>query len=107
MTQSPILPVGLSGFAQIFPALGSGRRAKAVINIGKPIGPFSVSGKGSQRREQLDAIGHQIMQAIAELVPPEFRGHYSEDPAVREAAKGTEIYPWQNKVEGEVFGKIR
>ena len=39
---------------------------------------------------------------IAELIPPERRGHYSDDPAIREAAKGTEIYPWADVVEGQV-----
>jgi 1-acyl-sn-glycerol-3-phosphate acyltransferase len=105
LTRAPILPVGLVGFTEIFPALRTGRRAKVTINIGKPFGPFSINGNGRQRREQLDAIGHKIMQAIAELIPPEFRGHYSDDPAVREAARGTEIYPWTNKVEGEVVGE--
>ena len=76
------------------------------INIGKPFGPFGITGNGRQRRDQLDAIGHKIMEAIAELIPPEYRGHYSDNPAIREAAKGTEIYPWANKVEGEVIGEI-
>lgn len=107
LTQAPILPVGLVGFTEIFPALRNGRRAKVIINIGKPFGPSPITGNGRQRRAQLDAIGHQIMQAIAELIPPEYRGHYSDDPEIREAARGTEIYPWNNKVEGEVMGEIR
>ncbi|MEW6187746.1 MAG: lysophospholipid acyltransferase family protein [Thermodesulfobacteriota bacterium] len=106
-TQVPLLPVALSGFTQVFPTLKTGHRAKVMITIGKPFGPFSVSGKGRERRVQLEAIGHRIMEAISELLPPEFRGHYSDDPLIREAAKGTEIYPWANKVEGEVRGEIR
>ena len=43
---------------------------------------------------------------IAPLIPPEKRGHYSKEPALREAAKGTEHWPWENKVEGEVEGEI-
>ena len=34
-----------------------------------------------------------ILCHIAELIPPEKRGHYSDNPAIREAAKGTERYP--------------
>ena len=30
------------------------------------------------------------------------RGPYSNDPAILEAAKGTWIYPWADKIEGEV-----
>jgi 1-acyl-sn-glycerol-3-phosphate acyltransferase len=97
-----ILPVGLYGFTGVFPSLGHFRRAKAIIRIGKPFGPFTASGSGRDRREQLDEIGAIIMRAIAELLPAGMRGHYSDDPAIREAARGTEIYPWANKVEGEV-----
>jgi hypothetical protein len=46
------------------------------------------------------------MRHIAELIPPEKRGHYSDDPAIREAARGTELYPWADKVEGQVVGEI-
>jgi len=106
LTQTPILPVGLSGFTEVFSTLRSGRRAKVTIKIGQPIGPFTVTGNSRQRREQRKAIGHQIMQAISELIPPEFRGYYSDDPAVREAARGTEVYPWTNRVEGQVLGEI-
>jgi len=39
------------------------------------------------------------MGNIAELIPPERRGYYSSDPLIREAARGTEIYPWENHPE--------
>ena len=84
-----------------------GRRAKIQVNIGKPFGPFKAEGRGQQLRDQLDEIGHEIMRHIAELLPQEQRGHYSSDPAIREAARGTEIYPWADKVEGQVRGVVR
>jgi 1-acyl-sn-glycerol-3-phosphate acyltransferase len=105
-TDAKILPVGLFGFTEVFPSLGHFKRAKATIHIGKPIGPFTANGAGRKRREQLDEIGHKIMRSIAELLPPGLRGAYSDDPAIREAARGTEIYPWANKVEGEVRGEV-
>jgi 1-acyl-sn-glycerol-3-phosphate acyltransferase len=105
-TEARILPVGLYGFTEVFPSLGRLRRAKVTIQIGKPFGPFTANGSGRERREQLDEIGHRIMGAIAELLPPGLRGAYSDDPAIRKAARGTEIYPWANKVEGEVKGKV-
>lgn len=105
-TGAPIIPVGLDGCTEVFPSLFRGRRAKLTVNIGKPFGPFTAEGSGRERRAQLDEIGHEIMRHIAPLIPPEKRGHYSDDPAIREAAKGTEIYPWADKVEGEVVGEI-
>jgi len=106
-TGASLLPVGLIGINDIFPSLKRGRRARIQINIGKPFGPFKAEGQGQKHREQLDEIGHEIMRHIAELIPQEKRGHYSDDPAIREAAKGTEIYPWADKIEGQVTGIVR
>ena len=100
-TGVPILPIGLHGMTDVFP-IRIGHRAKITVNVGKPFGPFQVSGRGRERREQLDEIGHEIMRRIAELIPEEMRGFYSDNPEVRKAAKGSEIYPWADKVEGEV-----
>ena len=73
-----------------------------MIHNGKPFGPFQVTGRGRERRDQLDEIGHTIMREIAELLPEELRGSYSDDPALREAAKAFEAYPWDENPEGEV-----
>jgi len=105
-TGVPLIPVGLFGFTQVFP-FKPGCRAKVHIRIGKPFGPYEITGRGRERRERLDQIGHEIMQQIANLLPQELRGHYSDDPEIRAAAKGTEIYPWADKVEGEVEGTVR
>jgi len=98
-TRARILPIGFDGLLDVFPKFRRGERARVTLRIGKPFGPFFVSARGTADRRQLDEIGHEIMRRIAELIPPERRGHYSEDPAVREAARGTEIYPWANFIE--------
>lgn len=105
-TGALLLPVGLDGLTEVFPSLWQGRRARVTVNIGKPFGPFNALGAGRQRRAQLDEIGHEIMRRIAELIPPDKRGHYSDDPVIRAAAQGTEIYPWADKIEGQVMGEI-
>lgn len=104
-TGAKILPLALTGFNDIFP-LKIGKRPPVQVRIGPPIGPFSVNGKGRERREKLDQIGEEIMLSIADLLPDRFRGYLADDPAVRRAAEGTEIYPWEDKVEGEVEGEI-
>jgi 1-acyl-sn-glycerol-3-phosphate acyltransferase len=106
LTGAPLIPVGIYGLNDVFPSLAKGRRARVTVRIGEPFGPFQVNGHGRERREQLDEIGHEIMRHIAALLPPEKRGHYSEDAAIREAARGTELYPWADKVEGEYRGQI-
>jgi 1-acyl-sn-glycerol-3-phosphate acyltransferase len=104
--EAPIVPMGFDGLVDVFPQLGKGHRAEVTVRIGQAFGPFRVTGRGRDRRRQLDAIGDEMMQRIAALIPPERRGHYSEDPAIREAARGTEIYPWAEAVEGEL-GDVR
>jgi len=99
-TGARILPLGFDGLLDVFPRLRKGRRARVTVRIGKPFGPFRATGRGRARRQQLDTIGHEIMQHIAELISPERRGHYSDDPAIRAAAQGTEIYPWSDAPEG-------
>jgi len=98
-TGARILPMGFANLNEIFPSLRKGGRARISIRIGKPFGPFQAEGRGRERRPKLDAIGHEIMERIAQLIPPEKRGHYSEDPAIRAAARGTEIYPWDENPE--------
>ena len=99
-TGARILPMGFAGLLDVFPRLRQGRRARVTLRIGEPFGPFRATGRGRARRQQLEAIGHEIMRHIAELIPAERRGHYSDDPAIRAAAQGTEIYPWDDAPEG-------
>jgi 1-acyl-sn-glycerol-3-phosphate acyltransferase len=105
MTGAKVLPLGIYGLNDIFP-IQFGKKPKAVVRIGKPVGPFIATGKGRKRREQLDQIGLELMKSIATLLPDHFRGFLADDPAIREAAKGTEIYPWDDLVEGEVEGEV-
>ena len=104
-TGARVLPLGIQGLNDIFP-IKLGQRPKAVVKIGKPVGPFTVSGRGRERRDQLDQIGLELMKSIAALIPDQYRGFLADDPAIRAAAKGTELYPWENLVEGEVEGEI-
>jgi len=72
-TGAPVLPMGFANLNRVFPSLRSGRRAHITIKIGKPFGPFGAVGRGRERRPRLDAIGHEIMERIAQLIPPENR----------------------------------
>jgi 1-acyl-sn-glycerol-3-phosphate acyltransferase len=93
-SNAAILPMGMIGMEYLFPTLRKGKRPTVKVHVGEVFGPFSTTGRGKERREQLDEIGHTLMKKIADIIPPEKRGYYSDDPAIREAAKGTEIYPW-------------
>lgn len=99
-TGAPILPIGLDGLVDVFPRLRKGRRSRVTVRIGKPFGPFTYSIKGREGRQKLEAIGNEIMRRIAELIPPKRHGFFSDDPEIRAAAEGTEIYPWAGAPEG-------
>lgn len=92
-TGAPLLPIGLDGLVDLFPRLRRGRHARITVRIGKPFGPFSATGQGRERRQQLEEIGHEIMRQIAKLIPPERRGVYSDDPGIRAAAQKAAVYP--------------
>ena len=104
-TGAKVLPLGIYGLNDIFP-IKLGKRPKAVVNIGQPVGPFKVTGKGRERRKQLDEIGLELMKSIAALIPDHYRGFLADDPETRKKALGTEIYPWEDSVEGEVEGEV-
>jgi 1-acyl-sn-glycerol-3-phosphate acyltransferase len=95
-TGAPIIPVGFDGLEGFLPRLKQGKRSTITVRIGKSIGPFKLDVRGRENRAKLDDLGHEIMSSISELIPHEKRGFYSADPLIREAARGTEIYPWDD-----------
>lgn len=93
-TGVPILPMGFDGLLDVFPSLGRGRRARVTARIGKVFGPFEAPPEGPEHRQRLEEIGDEIMRHVAELIPPERRGVYSEDADIRAAAERLGPYPW-------------
>ncbi len=98
-TNARILPVGLDGLVGYFQKVKNGEKPRVNVRFGKPFGPFTFSNEKRPSRAELDEVGHTIMRNISVLLPPERRGFYSDDPAIRAAAKGTEIYPWATQSE--------
>jgi 1-acyl-sn-glycerol-3-phosphate acyltransferase len=98
-THAQILPVGIDGLVGFLQRVRRGERVNVHVKFGKPFGPFTKINGDRPSREELDEIGHTIMRNISPLISPEHRGFYSDNPAIREAALGTEIYPWANQSE--------
>jgi 1-acyl-sn-glycerol-3-phosphate acyltransferase len=81
-----VLPVGIAGTERLFPigeeALNPGR---IVVRVGRPV-PASALGRRGQRdrRLRMDCVG----LAIAQLLPPEYRGVYGDDvPSLDDARR--------------------
>ena len=98
-TGAPILPIGSDGLHDLFPALRQGRRGRITVRVGEPFGPYHVPERGAARRERLEQIGEDIMRHIAALLPAERHGWFSDDAALREAARPAAVYPWDDEVE--------
>jgi len=98
-TGAELLPVGIDGTVGFFSKVRRGEQVHVHLKFGRPFGPFSRSASGRPSRDELNEAGHTIMKNISLLIPPDRRGFYSDDPGIREAARGTEIYPWSDRSE--------
>ena len=89
-----IVPVGLTGFENLFRQW----RPKLVIAIGEPLEmdlpENSQSLSHGERRESYEAIGEQVMRAIAAQLPEHYHGVYSQDVESRKAAQEVSAYPF-------------
>ncbi len=76
-TRVPVVPVGIVGTTDdFFKRALHLQRPRLEMRIGKPVSLPAVEGNGAERRAALQANADQIMQAIADLVPPEYHGIY-------------------------------
>jgi len=71
---APILPVGITGTEKIRGIAWLLRRPRITVNIGCPFHLPQTNGKLT--REELAEFTRSIMEHIAELLPPEYRGDY-------------------------------
>jgi 1-acyl-sn-glycerol-3-phosphate acyltransferase len=72
-----VLPAGLTGPETLFPVgVNSVKRARVTLQLGAPFAADALRAAArGNRRVMMDAIG----LAIAELLPPEYRGVYAND----------------------------
>lgn len=72
----PLLPVAAFGQEQVFSSLRRFRRARLRIIFGPPFAPPPVEGKASAA--DVHAFAEEIMYRLAAMLPPEYRGVYSD-----------------------------
>jgi 1-acyl-sn-glycerol-3-phosphate acyltransferase len=71
----PILPVGLTGTEKAIGEWRRFRRPRITVNIG-PVFRLPEGGQYASRKEERQADADFIMERLAELLPPEYRGVY-------------------------------
>jgi 1-acyl-sn-glycerol-3-phosphate acyltransferase len=78
----PIVPVGVVGTTRDYIKRAiRGERPPIEMRIGKPLQLPPVSGHGAERRAALQENTDLLMSHLAALLPPEYRGVYSESSA--------------------------
>ena len=73
----PILPVGLTGTEKAIGEWRSFRRPHIRANIGR-VFRLPEGGQHASRKEERQADADFIMERLAELLPPEYRGVYAD-----------------------------
>jgi 1-acyl-sn-glycerol-3-phosphate acyltransferase len=73
----PILPVGLTGTEKAIGEWRRFRRPRITVNIG-PVFRLPEGGQYASRKEERQADADFIMERLAELLPPEYRGVYAD-----------------------------
>lgn len=86
----PVLPVGLTGTRECFPkGAWLPRRSRVTITFGKP---FTLANKRADgTKVSHDDASAAIMVAIAELLPPEQRGEFTDLAAIKARLGGVAV----------------
>jgi 1-acyl-sn-glycerol-3-phosphate acyltransferase len=74
---APVLPVGIAGTEKFKSVGGALRRPQVTVNIGCPFYLPPINSRPT--KVELAKLTDSIMRRIAELLPPEYRGHYAEE----------------------------
>lgn len=75
----PVVPIGIVGTTDDFLQNGlKGKRPTLEIRIGKPFRLPPIEGRGEARRAARQRNADLVMQHIAGLLPPEYRGVYAD-----------------------------
>jgi 1-acyl-sn-glycerol-3-phosphate acyltransferase len=86
----PVLPVGLTGTRECFPKGAHWpRRTRVTITFGKPF--YVLQKRADGTRVSHEEASEAIMVAIAELLPPEQRGLFSDLDAYRNKLVGVTV----------------
>lgn len=84
-----ILPVAVLGTEQTKGQLKLSNRVPITIRYGKPFGPLEIDPKlkGQEKRDKMEALGHEMMLNLARLFPTEKQGAFREEIAEERKVK--------------------
>ena len=91
--KTPIVPMSIYGAKTAWEDLLRGVRPTVKINIGKPFGPFDISGSREEKTKQIEEVGHELICRIAALLPENRHGVCSGDPSIKKFQKENSFLP--------------
>ena len=91
--KAPIVPMAIYGAERAWEGALKGVRSRVCINIGKPFGPYSISGDKKEKEDKLIKAGHEMMCRIASLLPENRRGHFKDEKAIHSFQEINNIIP--------------
>ena len=89
----PIVPMSIYGAETAWNDLFRGVRSRVKINIGKPFGPFDISGNRMEKSNQLENIGEELMSRIGALLPDDMHGVCDGDKRIPKFQKENGFVP--------------
>ena len=91
--KAPIVPIGIYGAERAWEGVLKGVRSRVNINIGKPFGPYTISGTKDDKDKKLNAIGDEMMCRIASLLPNNRQGPFSGHHKIKTYQRENGIVP--------------
>ena len=91
LTESRMLPIGISGLENVWKQLFRGIKPNVTINIGRSFGPFVLPKNRKKREGCLLETGNEAMCRIAALLPKEQRGVFKSNPKVTQFYDGVDF----------------
>jgi len=82
--RAPIVPMAIYGAETAWDDLFRGVRPRVNINIGKPFGPFEISGNRENKTNQITKIGEELICRIGALLPDKNHGVCAGDKRIPE-----------------------
>ncbi len=91
--KAPIVPISIYGAETALEDIFKGVRPRVYINIGKPFGPFTITGSKEGKNKMLTEIGKDMMIRIAALLPRNKQGPYIGNSKIKRYQKENGFIP--------------
>ena len=94
----PIVPMAIYGAETAWEDFFLGVRPRVHINIGKPFGPFDITGTKEEKTKRMTNVGYEMISRIAALLPEEKQGVCQGEKTIATYQKENGFFPASAKL---------